>query len=66
MLRPFMRRVLEVLYDGKPEAAEDVAIAAARNQAEIAKERERLEFPVPEGTADALARRYINPRARYH
>jgi hypothetical protein len=32
LLRPFMRRVLEVLYDGKLEAAGDVAAAAARNQ----------------------------------
>ena len=35
--RSFMRRLLEILYDGKPEAAGAIAAAAARGQAEIAK-----------------------------
>src|SRR3546814_17179217 len=34
MLGPFLRRLLEVLYDGQPEAARDVATAAARTKAQ--------------------------------
>jgi len=61
MLRAFMRRFLEILYDGKPEAAGDVAAAAATNQAEIAKKRQRLVVPAaPEPTAE-LAVHYTNP-----
>ncbi len=36
---PFMRRILEVLYDGKPEAAEDVATSAKRLFESIAAQR---------------------------
>ena len=32
MLRPFMRRLLELLYDGKPEAAGDVSAAACASR----------------------------------
>lgn len=60
MLRPFMRRVLEVLYDGRPEAAEDAAIAAARTHAELAKERERVVIPADPALAANLATHYSN------
>jgi CubicO group peptidase (beta-lactamase class C family) len=61
LLRPFMRRLLEVVYNGKPEAAADVAAAAARNQAELAAERKRLVIPAASTPAMALAARYANP-----
>lgn len=61
LLRPFMRRLLEVLYDGKPEAAGDVAASAARNQAEIAKERQRLVSPAAPAPAADLAGAYVSP-----
>jgi CubicO group peptidase (beta-lactamase class C family) len=61
MLRPFMRRLLEVMYDGKLEAAGDVAAAAARNQAEIAKDRERLVVPAAADLTGALAPAYASP-----
>ena len=61
LLRPFMRRLLEVLYDGKPEAAGDVAAAAARTRAEIAKDRERLAVPPAPAAVSALASRYASP-----
>jgi CubicO group peptidase (beta-lactamase class C family) len=61
MLRPFMRRLLEVLYDGKPEAAEDVAAQAARIHAEIATERKRLVFPADAAIVAGLAADYTNP-----
>jgi hypothetical protein len=60
MLQPFLRRWLEILYDGKPQAAGDVAAAAARNQAEIAKERQRLVVPADPTAAEQLATRYTN------
>jgi CubicO group peptidase (beta-lactamase class C family) len=61
MLRPFMRRLLEVVYDGKPEAAGDVAAAATRIKAAIAKDRERLVVPAAPDLASALAPAYANP-----
>lgn len=61
LLRPFLRRLLELLYDGRPEAADDVTSAAAQNQAELATERARVSR-VPEPAAVAsLASEYFNP-----
>jgi CubicO group peptidase (beta-lactamase class C family) len=60
LLRPFMRRLLEVMYDGKPEAAGDVAAAAKRVQAEYAAERPRLTVPPAAGPAGKLAAHYTN------
>jgi hypothetical protein len=61
LLRPFMRRLLELLYDGKPEAAGDVAAAAKRNQAEIAKEAERVSVTPDPAAVAALAPAYASP-----
>ena len=61
LLRPFMRRVLELLYDGKPEAAGDVAAAAARMKAEVAKERELVSVTPDAAAVAALAAAYVNP-----
>jgi CubicO group peptidase (beta-lactamase class C family) len=55
---PFGRRLLEVVFDGKPEAAGDVAAHAANYKAELAKERERLVVPAAPALAAALAKRY--------
>jgi len=55
---PFGRRLLEVLYDGKPEAAGDVASHAASYKASIAKERERLVVPAAPALVNGLAKRY--------
>ena len=55
---PFGRRLLEVVFDGKPEAAGDVAAHAANYKAELAKERERLVVPAAPALATALAKRY--------
>jgi CubicO group peptidase (beta-lactamase class C family) len=60
LLRPFMRRLLEIVYDGKPEAAGDVASAATRQKANFAKERERLMIPADPVQVKALASRYIS------
>ena len=58
LLRPFRRRLLEVLFDGKPEAAGDVAAQAARHKAVMAKERERLVVPADAALVSQLATRY--------
>jgi CubicO group peptidase (beta-lactamase class C family) len=58
LLRPFMRRLQEVVFDGKPEAATDVAAAAARHKAVLAKERERLVAPPEPLLLSKLAPRY--------
>jgi CubicO group peptidase (beta-lactamase class C family) len=61
LLRPFQRRLLEILYDGKPLAAAMVASASKDNQLEIAKERQRLVSPAATDAASALAEHYVSP-----
>ena len=58
LLHPFMRRLLEVVFDGKLEAADDVAAQAASHKAAVAKERERLVVPAAPALVDGLAKRY--------
>lgn len=60
LLRPFMRRLLELLYDGKPEAAADVSATAARYHAETLKEAERVSVTPDAAAVKALARSYAN------
>jgi CubicO group peptidase (beta-lactamase class C family) len=57
---PFRRRLLELLYDGKREAADDVAAAAAQIDTETAKERPHLMVPPDPGLAANLAPHYVN------
>lgn len=58
---PFMRRLLEVLYDGRPEAAGDVAASAKSLYARLAAARPRLTFPAAPDAAAALAAHYHSP-----
>jgi hypothetical protein len=58
LLGPFERRLLEVAFDGKPEAVGDVASQAARHKAALAKDRERLVVPASPTLVAALARHY--------
>lgn len=58
MLEPFLRRLLEVVYDGKPEAETMIAAAAARQKAQVAVRRERLTVPGDPAVVAGLARRY--------
>jgi CubicO group peptidase (beta-lactamase class C family) len=60
LLGSFQRRLLEILYDGKPEAVGDVGSAAQRHKAAVAKERERLVVPADPALAAQLARHYQN------
>ena len=58
---PFMRRILEVLYDGKPEAAEDVATSAKRLFESIAAQRAKITVPAAADAAAQLAPSYTSP-----
>lgn len=60
LLGPFSRRLLEVVFDGKPEAEGDVAAQAARYKAELAKDRERLVVPASPDQAAKLAKKYMS------
>jgi len=53
---PLLRRLLEVLFDGKPEAGGDAEVGAKQRKAAIAKERERLVVPADPAAAATLAR----------
>jgi CubicO group peptidase (beta-lactamase class C family) len=58
LLAPFRRRLLEVLFDGAPEAEENLITAAKNVKAAIAKNRERLQVPADPVLAEKLAARY--------
>ena len=58
LLRPFLRRLVEIVFDGKPEAVGDVDGRASQYKARIAKERERLQVPAGAEPAAKLANRY--------
>ncbi len=56
----FRRKLLEVLFDGKPEADADIAAAGQRYFAELAAERKLLSIPADAALANQLAARYRN------
>ena len=58
LLRPMLRRLMEILYDGKPEAADGVRGAAERQAAERKQERSATALPPDAGAVKALAQRY--------
>jgi len=58
LLRPFMRRILEVLYDGKEEAAATLAASAELIKARVAEEREKLVVPPALDASRELATSY--------
>ena len=60
MLDPFERKLLEVLFDGKPEADAKLDAAAKSMRARIAAERARVISPAPREDVDKLASRYRN------
>jgi CubicO group peptidase (beta-lactamase class C family) len=61
LLGPFMRRLLEVVYDGKQEAVANVETAAANFRLLRAKERQRLTIPANEDEVNKSAGRYTSP-----
>jgi hypothetical protein len=58
---PFMRRLLEVLYDGREEAAGDVAAAVQRIKATEAEFRKRLVLPAAAADLAQIAPAYVSP-----
>ena len=58
---PLMRRLLEVLFDGNPEAEGDVAAQAKRVRAEQEKLRSRLAIPPAPTVVSGLAGVYRSP-----
>ena len=60
LLGPFMRRLLEIVFDGKPEAVGDLAGAAANYKAALAKRRERLVVPADPQLVSKLAKHYTS------
>jgi CubicO group peptidase (beta-lactamase class C family) len=61
MFQPFLRRLLEVAYDGKPEAAQAMAAAAARSKAQAKARRDKLMIPPDPAVVAGLATTYRNP-----
>ena len=57
----FRRKLLEVLFDGKPEADADLAAGAKTFFEQLAAERKLLTVPADRPTAAELAARYSNP-----
>jgi CubicO group peptidase (beta-lactamase class C family) len=60
MLGSFRRRLLEVLFDGKPEAVDNLLTSVKQFKANVAKNRERLTIPADPAAAAKLAARYHN------
>jgi CubicO group peptidase (beta-lactamase class C family) len=58
LLGPFGRRLLEVVFDGKPEAVAEVASRAASHKAALAKDRERLVVPPAPDLVSGLGKHY--------
>jgi CubicO group peptidase (beta-lactamase class C family) len=57
----FRRRLLEVLFDGKPEAVEQAKAQNAQRIATIAKNRKRLTVPADPESVRKLADSYASP-----
>jgi CubicO group peptidase (beta-lactamase class C family) len=57
---PFGRKLLEVLFDGRPEADADVAAQARSFFEQLAAERKLLTVPADAADAGKLAARYTN------
>jgi CubicO group peptidase (beta-lactamase class C family) len=58
---PFLRKLLELVFDGKPEADEQVRVGSANFRASIKKAREQITFPADPVATAKLADRYSNP-----
>jgi len=60
LLGALSRRFLEVLYDGKPEAAGDVANIVATGEIGYQKFRSEIDYPAKGDVLAGLADRYVN------
>ena len=57
---PFIRKTLEELFDGAPEAKADLTASIARRKEDIGKARERLLLPASQDVTATLATHYQN------
>ncbi|MGE0640872.1 MAG: serine hydrolase domain-containing protein [Thermoanaerobaculia bacterium] len=55
---PLLRRLLEVLFDGQPEAEAQLRVSVEQHRAAVAKARERLTVPADPKAVAQLAARY--------
>lgn len=60
MLRPFMRRIVELIYDGEQTAARDIAFRARQIDTQRGAAVARLSIPADPAAAARLARRYTS------
>ena len=58
---PLQRKLLEVVFDGRPEADERLKVSIANRKAEAARVRELLTLPVPADAIKPLAAAYASP-----
>ncbi len=58
---PLQRKLLEVVFDGRPEANEQLRVAIANRKASAAKQRELLTMPIPADAIKLLASVYRSP-----
>lgn len=61
MFGPVLRRLLEILYDGKPEAAGEISASAARIKAQATSRRSRVTYPGDPAVLNNLASHYRDP-----
>lgn len=61
LLGAFLRRLLEVSFDGRPEAVEDLSTAAVRRKELFTKGREKMVIPADPVVVARLAKAYSNP-----
>ncbi len=59
-LRPFIRKTLEEMFDGNPEAEEDLAASLAAHKAALDQERTRRVLPPDPAVTAKLASRYVS------
>jgi len=58
---PLQRKFLELVFDGRPEADEQLRVSVANHRAELAKFKELYTLPVPAEARRALAPAYHHP-----
>ena len=60
LLKPTLRRLIELMYDAKPEAAEDVTVAARLREVDRAALAKQLTLPPDPAVTGNLAKHYRN------
>nr|WP_253201016.1 serine hydrolase domain-containing protein [Sphingomonas quercus] len=61
MFDPLLRRVFELVYDAKPQAEQQLAVAAARTKRQAGMRRARLTLPPDPAVMASLGKLYRNP-----